>query len=133
VPYDINQEAMEHIIGRIHASNYMHFTKHELGPNGTRHNKPLYITVRCKDILIGKVLVNNGSAHNVLSKHMLKKIHVDESQIKPGAMIARAYDGLSRQIMWTLKVELYVGPQIFLVTLQVIDIYPSYNILLGRP
>jgi hypothetical protein len=47
-------------------------------------------------------------------------------------MMARAYDGSPRQIIGTLEVEFYVGLQMFLVTLQVMDIHPSYNILLGK-
>ena len=98
-----------------------------------RHNKPLYITVRCKDCLIGKVLIDNGSALNVLPKHILEEMPIDESHIKPSTMMARAYDGSPRPIIGTLEVELYVGPQMFLVTLQVMDIHPSYSMLLGRP
>ena len=30
-------------------------------------------------------------------------------------------------------VELYVGSRMFLVILKVMDIHPSYNVLLGRP
>jgi hypothetical protein len=48
-------------------------------------------------------------------------------------MMARAYDGSPRPIIGTIEVELYVGPQMFLVTLQVMDIHPSYSMLLGRP
>jgi hypothetical protein len=77
VPQDINQEAMEHLVGRIQASNYIYFTEDELSPDGTGHNKPLYITVHCKDILIGKILIDNGSALNVLPMHMLKEMSVD--------------------------------------------------------
>jgi len=120
-------------VGRIQASNYIYFTKDESGPNGTGQNKPLYITVRCKDILIGKVLVDNGSALNVLPRHMLKEMPIDESYMKPSTLMVRAYDGSPRQIIGTLEVELYVGPQMFLITLQVMDIHPSYSILLGRP
>jgi hypothetical protein len=129
---DINQEAMKYLVGRIQALNYIYFTKDEMGPDGTRHNKPLYITVQYKDILIRKVPINNGFALNVLSRHILKEMFVNESHMKPSTMMARAYDGLSRQIVGTLKMELYVGPQIFLVMLQVMDIHSSYNILLGR-
>ena len=110
VPQDINQEAMEHLVGRIQASNYVYFTEDELGPDGTGHNEPLYITVRCKDILIGKVLVDNGSALNVLPRHMLKEMPIDESHMKPSTLTARAYDGSPRQVIGTLEVELYVGP-----------------------
>jgi hypothetical protein len=44
---DINQENIQHMVGRIKASNYLYFTKDELNPDGTVHNKLLYITVRC--------------------------------------------------------------------------------------
>jgi hypothetical protein len=54
---------------------------------------------------------------------MLKEMPVDESHMKPSTMMARAYDGSPRQIIGTLKVELYVGPQLFLVTFQVMDIH----------
>ena len=64
---------------------------------------------------------------------MLKEMPVDESHMKPSTMMARAYDGSPRQIIGTLKVELYVGPQLFLMTFQVMDIHPSYSMLLGRP
>jgi len=133
VPQDIEHKTMEHLVGRIHATNYLYFTADELDAEGTGHNKPLYITVRCKDCLIGKVLIDNGSALNVLPKHMLEEMPIDESHIKPSTMMARAYDGSPRPIIGTLEVELYVGPQMFLVTLQVMDIHPSYSMLLGRP
>ena len=119
-------------MGRIQASNHIYFTEDELGPDGTGHNKPLYIIVWCKDILIGKVLIDNGYALNVLPRHMLKEMPIDESHMKPSTLMVRAYDGSSRQIIGTLEVELYVGPLMFLITLQVMDIHPSYSILLGR-
>ena len=133
VPQDINPDAMGHLVGRIQASNYVYFSDDEIDLEGTGHNKPLYITVRCKDVLIGKVLVDNGSALNVLPKHMLKEMPLDESHIKPSTMMARAYDGSPRQVVGTIEVELYIGPQLFFVTLQVMDIHPSYSMLLGRP
>ncbi|XP_061979625.1 uncharacterized protein LOC133700079 [Populus nigra] len=75
----------------------------KLDAKGTGHNKPLYITTRCKDCLIGKVLVDNGLTLNVLPKHMLKEMSVDESHMKPSTMMARAYDGSPRQIIGTLE------------------------------
>ena len=83
-------------MGRIKTSNYVYFTEEELGLDGIGHNKPLYITVRCKDILIGKVLIDNGFALNVLLRHMLKEMPIDESHIKPSTLMARAYDGSPR-------------------------------------
>ncbi|XP_073268737.1 uncharacterized protein [Populus alba] len=133
VPQDITQDSIGHLVGRIQATNYLYFTDDELDHEGTGHNKPLHITVKCKDCVIAKVLIDNGSSLNVLPRHVLDKMPVDASHMKPSTMTARAYDGSSRPISGSIDVELIIGPQPFQVTLQVIDIHPSYSILLGRP
>ena len=96
VPQDMEQKAMKHIVGRIHAANYLYFTEDDLDIEGTRHNKPLYVTVRCKDYLIGKVLIDNGPALNVLPRHMIDEMLIYPSHIQPSVMTARAYDGSPR-------------------------------------
>jgi len=58
---------------------------------------------------------------------------VDPTHILPSTMTARAYDGSPKQVVGTIEIELFIGPQEFLVPLQVMDIHPSYNMLLGRP
>ena len=68
---------MEHLVGSIHASNYWYFIEDEIDAKGTRHNKPLYVTIQCKDCLIDKVLIDNDSALNVLPRHMLEEMLVD--------------------------------------------------------
>ena len=97
-------------MGRIQATNYLYFTDDELDHEGIGHNKPLYITVKCKDCVIAKVLIDNGSALNVLPRHVLDKMPVDASHMKPSTMIARAYDGSPRSIMGNIEVELVIGP-----------------------
>jgi hypothetical protein len=64
---------------------------------------------------------------------MLDEMSVDPSHMQPSVMTARAYDGSSRQVIGTIEVVLVVGPQVFLVTLQVMDSHPSYSMLFGRP
>jgi hypothetical protein len=56
----IELKTMKYLVGRIHVTNYLYFTKEELDAKGTRHNKPVYITIRYK------VFIDNGSALNVL-------------------------------------------------------------------
>ena len=96
LPQDIEQKAMKHLVGRIHAANYFYFTEDELDAKGTGHNKPLYVTVRCKYYLINKVLIDNDSALNVLPRHMLDEMPVDPSHMQRSVMTAIAYDGSPR-------------------------------------
>jgi hypothetical protein len=89
--------------------------------------------VRCKDGTIGKVLVDNNLALNVLPKHVLNDMSIDSMLMLPNTIIVRAYDGSPRQMVGTIEMELFISLQVLLVTLQVMDIHPSYSMLLGRP
>jgi hypothetical protein len=39
---------MKHLVGRIHATNYLYFTADELDAEETRHSKPLYMLLGAK-------------------------------------------------------------------------------------
>jgi len=77
--------------------------------------------------------VDNGSTFNVLPKHMLDEMSVDSTHMLSSTMTAKAYDGSLRKMVRTIKIEIFIGLQVFLVTLQVMDIHSSYNTLLGMP
>jgi len=53
--------------------------------------------------------------------------------MRSSTMIARTYDGLPTQIIGNIEIELVISPQLFQATFQVMDIHPSYNMLLGSP
>jgi hypothetical protein len=88
--------------------------------------------IKCKDHVIAKVLVDNGSSLNVLIKVMLNHLLVDTSYIWMSKIMACSIDGSSMQIIGDIIIELEIDLTI-LVTLQVIGIPPSYNMLLGKP
>lgn len=67
---DMAQSTIEHLIGRIHVTNYLYLIEDELDAGGTSHNKHLYITVRCKD----EILVN--STHMLPSTMMIRLMMV---------------------------------------------------------
>ncbi|KAL3583880.1 hypothetical protein D5086_014941 [Populus alba] len=116
---DITQDSIQHLVGGIQATNYIYFTDDELDHEATGHNKPLHITIKCKDYMIAKVLIDNGSTLNVLPRHVLDKMPVDVSHMKPSTMTARAYNGSPKPIIRSIDVELIIGPKPFQLTLQV--------------
>lgn len=95
--------------------------------------KALYITTRCKGYTLPRVLVDNGSALNVLPLSTLNKLPVDSSHMKRCQNIVRAFDGTERRVMGRIEVPLLIGPATYEVDFLVMDIKPSYNCLLGRP
>ena len=89
--------------------------------------------MKCKDCVIAKVLIDNRSALNMLPKHVMDLMPIDASHMKPITMTAKDYDGTPRPIIGSINIDLVIDPQLFLVTLQVMDIHHSYTMLLERP
>ncbi|KAJ9187107.1 hypothetical protein P3X46_002603 [Hevea brasiliensis] len=130
---DITPGQFEKIVGQIQASNFVTFSEDEIDPAGLRHNKALHITVKCKGCIVAKVLIDNGSALNVLPSATLARLPVDQSDIRQSAMVVRAFDGTRREVLGDIDLPLQIGTCTFNVTFQVMNIEPAYTMLLGRP
>lgn len=53
--------------------------------------------------------------------------------MRSSALIIRAFDGSKRQVISEIDLPIWVGPHLFTIMFQVIDINPAYSCLLGRP
>ncbi|XP_017420393.2 uncharacterized protein LOC108330418 [Vigna angularis] len=133
VEQDISLNKFEGIVGNIIANNYLTFTDEKIPIEGRGHNKALHVSVKCLDHVIARVLVDNGSSLNVMPKATLEKLPCDGMDMKPSSMIVRAFDGSKREVMGEVELPVQVGPCVFQVTFQVMDILPAYSCLLGRP
>ncbi|TYK06500.1 uncharacterized protein E5676_scaffold70G00280 [Cucumis melo var. makuwa] len=105
----------------------------EIPPEGTGHTKALYISVKCKDHHVARVLVDNGSSLNIMSRSTLMKLHIDPPYLRPSIMVVRAFDDARREVIGDIDIPLKIGPSTFNVSIQVIDVNSSYSCLLGRP
>ena len=63
---DITPERVEGIIGAIKARNSITFTKNEISPNTSCRPIALHINLKCQGYVIAKVLIDGGSAFNML-------------------------------------------------------------------
>ncbi|XP_022736187.1 uncharacterized protein LOC111289419 [Durio zibethinus] len=133
VSHNASVEYVEQLVGNLTISNYISFSDEEIPPEGRGSTKALHITVKCKSHIMAKVLIDNGSSINVMPVTTLTKLPVDGSYMKPSHMIVRAFDGTRREVLGDIEVPLQIGPCIFNVKFQVMDISPSYSCLLGRP
>lgn len=129
----ISPDGFERLVGQIQAVNNITFTDDEIDAAGTGHTKPLHITLRCKGVTVAKVLIDNGSALNVLPLSTLNQLPVDKSLIRPSCTVVRAFDGAKSEVVGDIDLELEIGPQIFPISFHIMDIRPAYSMLLGRP
>ena len=113
--------------------NYISFSDDEIPPDGRGSTKALHITTKVKDCTLPKVLIDNGSSLNVMPLSTLMRLPIDRSHMKHTHIVVRAFDGTRREMTEEIKIEIQIGPCIFKVEFQVMDISPSYNCLLERP
>uniref|UniRef100_A0A151UDF7 Uncharacterized protein n=1 Tax=Cajanus cajan TaxID=3821 RepID=A0A151UDF7_CAJCA len=69
----------------------------------------------------------------MLPKGTFNKLMVKETQMQPRNMIVRAFNRSRRKVMGEVILPIQVGPTVFNVEFQVMDIAPTYSYLLGRP
>ncbi|XP_050889273.1 uncharacterized protein LOC127094488 [Lathyrus oleraceus] len=84
-------------------------------------------------LVLSRVLVDTGSSLNVMPKSSFAKLAIEGLVMKPSELIVRAFDGTRRTVIGEVNLPMKIGPHIFLITFFVMDIYPAYNCLLGRP
>ncbi|XP_038999865.1 uncharacterized protein LOC120125518 [Hibiscus syriacus] len=133
VAKDIPVECLDRLVGNINTDNFIYFNDDEIPEDGKGRCKTLHIIVHCKWVIISGVLIDNGSALNVMPWATLNRLPVDTSRMKVCGNIVRAFDGTERSIMGKITIPLRVGPATFEVEFVVMDIHPNYNCLLGRP
>ncbi|XP_040967970.1 uncharacterized protein [Gossypium hirsutum] len=115
---DISVNKLDRLVNNISADNFISFSDDEIPQGG---------------YTLPGVLVDNGSALNVLPWATLNRLPIDSSHMKTCQNIVRAFDGTERKVMGMIEVPLQIGPNTYEVDFLVMDIKPSYNCLLGRP
>ncbi|CAN1156262.1 hypothetical protein LINPERPRIM_LOCUS20104 [Linum perenne] len=133
VCHNVSVERLDGIVGVVLTNGKITFNEDEIPPEGTEHTKALHISVKCKDFMVARVLIDNGSALNVIPKSTLNKLRIDDTFIRPSFTVVRAFDGTKRQVIGEIELPIQVGPQVFKVDFHVMDINPTYSLLLGRP
>ena len=77
VPTNITNASFEGLVTSVLAVNQIIFFDGELPLEGIGHVKPFHISVKNKDIIIAKVLIDNGSALNVFPMTTITYLGLD--------------------------------------------------------
>ena len=133
VPTSITKSFFEAMVSLVFATNQVFFFDDELPQEGKDHTLAMHIVIKCEDMIVARVLVDNGLALNVWLLATLKHLKVDMSFIKPSTMIIIAFDGMRHEVQGEIKLMVKIGLRSFMDNFQVIKVNSSYNMLLGRP
>ena len=121
------------MVSLVLATNQVFFSDDELPPEGRDHILAMHIVVKCEDMIVTRVLIDNGLALNFCPMATLECLKVDMSLIRPSTMIIKAFDGTHCEVQGKIKLMIEIGPKSFMVNFQVIKVDTPHNMLFGRP
>ncbi|XP_019258474.1 PREDICTED: uncharacterized protein LOC109236720 [Nicotiana attenuata] len=105
VPDKISVNHLEKIANKIFEVNRITFSDDEFPMEGTEHNKALYLTVKCEESVVTKVLVDNGSSANICPLSTLNKLKVDDERIHKNSICVRGFDGGGKDSVGDIMVK----------------------------
>ena len=98
VPTNFIDSSFKGMVSLVLATSQVSFLDEELPLEGRDHTLAMHIVIKCEDMIVARVFINNGSILNVYPMATLERLKVDMSLIKPSTMIIRAFDGKHREV-----------------------------------
>ena len=89
----------------------------------------MHIVVKCEDMIVARVLIDNGLALNVCSMATLECLKVDILLIWPSTMIIRAFDRTCQEVQGEIELMIEIGLSSFMINFQVINVDSLDNML----
>ncbi|KAI4318299.1 hypothetical protein L6164_026086 [Bauhinia variegata] len=126
-------ENFDNMVNLIKKVNTISFTEDELVPGASTHTRALHIALKCAGCVVAKVLIDNGYTLNVLPTSTFANLPINSSLMQSSNIVVLAFDGTRRDVLGDIVLPLQIGPSKFNVVFQVMDIEPTYTMLLGRP
>ena len=121
------------MVGMNAVPQVISFSSDELPPAGINHNQPLFITVQYQTFRIPLMLLDNGASLNVCPLHTTSRLRFQAENITSATKGMTAFDNTHHDALGILIIPLSIGPVIFDVEFYIVDLEPSFNLLLGRP
>ena len=98
----------------------------------TRHIKPLYVRAHLNVRPVSKLLIDNGSAVNVMSLRMVRALGMSINDLIETKVVVFAFTGEVSKTLRMLLIDITIGSKTSLSTFFVINSTTNYNIFLGR-
>ncbi|XP_013617681.1 PREDICTED: uncharacterized protein LOC106324220 [Brassica oleracea var. oleracea] len=97
------------------------------------HNDPLLIDIGIGEYHVTNVLVDTGSSVDLIFRDTLDKMGVGLCDMKPSSRTLTGFNGSSKQMIGTIRLQVYTGDVIRTVKFSVVRARAPYNAILGTP
>ncbi|XP_050133202.1 uncharacterized protein LOC126609295 [Malus sylvestris] len=109
------------------------FDENDLILGDEYHNRPLYVSGLVGDTSINRILLDYGSAVNLLPLRTLQALGMNVRQLTPSMLIIQGFNQVGQKAMGSIALQMEIWELYSDALFHVIDADTSYNVLLGRP
>ena len=97
------------------------------------HDDALLITLRIGDYDVKRVMVDGGSAVEVMYPDLYKGLVLKPEDLMPYNSPLMSFDWKLVILMGMIRLPIQIGPEIVEVNVIVVDTYSPYTTIVGRP
>ncbi|KAL0362105.1 UNVERIFIED_CONTAM: hypothetical protein Scaly_1165700 [Sesamum calycinum] len=118
------------------ADDYMStitFTNEDLFLGSKPHNRPLFVVGYVRDQKVNRILIDGGSAVNILPLRILKELGIPIDERSNNHLMIQVFNQGGQRAVGIIKMQLTMEDMVSSALFHVIDVKTSYNMLLGRP
>ena len=109
------------------------FTDEDMLLGAKKHNRPLLMFGEIDDLPTNRIMIDGGSAINLLPLRTLKRIGYSPKDLSRSNVVIHGFNQSGQEAMGTISLVLKMEALSTYVKFHVIDAATSYNALLGRP
>ncbi|XP_012849590.1 PREDICTED: uncharacterized protein LOC105969382 [Erythranthe guttata] len=111
----------------------MTFADEDLLLGSKPHNRPLFVAGYAREQKVNRILIDGGSAVNILPLHTLKELGISTEELKTSRLMIQGFNQEGQRALGIIRIELLMDDMLSTALFHVIDARTSYRMLLGRP
>ncbi|XP_059664192.1 uncharacterized protein LOC132309961 [Cornus florida] len=96
------------------------------------HEDPLVVSLTVAKCLVRRVLIDPGSSANIMPRDTFDRLEIKQDRLKSTWNPLLGFDGKRVEPVGTMEVAVHAPERVLMETFVVVEIHPSYNLLMCR-
>ncbi|KAL0445319.1 UNVERIFIED_CONTAM: hypothetical protein Slati_2254600 [Sesamum latifolium] len=109
------------------------FTDEDMLLGSKPHNRPLFIAGYVREQKVNRILIDGGSAVNILPLRILKELGIPMDELSNSHLMIQDFNQGGQRAVGIIRLQLTMEDMVSTALFHVIDAKTSYNMPLGRP
>ncbi|KAA0059874.1 uncharacterized protein E5676_scaffold184G00780 [Cucumis melo var. makuwa] len=96
------------------------------------HNRPLYVSGYIREQKLNQILIDNGSAVNILSKSTMNQLGISVKELSNSKLVIQGFNQEAQRAIGIIHLKIIIGDLQASTIFHVNDSWTTYKLLVGR-